>query len=269
MGPMLPMGLLSLRQREVVKNIFLYFEGKSIFPTMFMRIRSFLIALTLLLTLFTSCHPVSKYINAEEVLDWEPEMVVMDSLNAVEFSDENTLLVTGSSSVRLWDSIHIGLAPYQVMQRGYGGARLTDYNHYADRIIKPHRFKAILVFVANDISGGDQDRTPREVLQLFKTLVKQIRERNSETPVFWIEITPTPSRWHASDHIRKANALIKNYCEKSADLNFIPTFDVYTNQEGLPDSTLFRKDMLHLNQDGYNLWAQRIKQTLQDEEILP
>ena len=155
------------------------------------------------------------------------------------------------------------------MQRGYGGAKLTDYNHYADRIIKPHQFKAILIFVANDITGRDQDRTPREVLLLFKTLVKQIRERNPDTPVFWIEITPTPSRWHASNQIRKANSLIKNYCEKSVDLNFIPTFDVYTNQEGLPDSTLFRKDMLHMNQNGYNLWAQRVKQTLQDEEILP
>ena len=43
----------------------------------------------------------------------------------------------------------------------------------------------------------------------------------------------------------------------------------HTDQEGLPDSTLFRKDMIHMNQDGYNLWAKRIQQALQDEEILP
>ncbi len=231
--------------------------------------RSSFPVLTMLLVLFSSCHPVAKYINSEGVLNWESHMQVFDSLNTVEFSDANTLLVTGSSSVRLWDSIHTDLAPYQVMQRGYGGAKLSDYNHYADRIIKPHQFKAILIFVANDISGGDFDRTPREVLQLFKTLVKQIRERNSETPVFWIEITPTPRRWHSSDQIREANSLIKNFCEKNADLNFISTFDVYTNQEGLPDSTLFRKDMLHLNRDGYILWADRITMTLQNREILP
>lgn len=223
----------------------------------------------MLLALFTSCHPVSRYINDEGVLHWEPSIHVFDSLNAVEFSDENTLLVTGSSSVRLWDSIHYDLAPYQVMQRGYGGAKLSDFNHYADRIIKKQQFKAILVFVANDISGGEYDRTPKEVLQLFKTLVKQVRLQNPDTPLFWIEITPTPSRWHVSDHIKEANALIKKYCERSSDLYFIPTFDVYTNQEGLPDSTYFRKDMLHLNRDGYMLWNQRIKQTLQEKEILP
>lgn len=234
-----------------------------------MKNRSVFGVLVMLLALFGSCHPVSKYINAEGVLHWEPDIQVFDSLNAVEFSDENTLLVTGSSSVRLWDSIQRDLAPFQVMQRGYGGAKMSDYNHYADRIIKPQQFKAILVFVANDISGSDYDRTPKEVLQLFKTLVKQVRERNPDTPLFWIEITPTPSRWHVSDKIRQANALIKNYCEKSADLYFIPTFDVYTNQEGLPDSTYFRRDMLHLNRDGYDLWATRIKQTLQEKKILP
>ena len=219
--------------------------------------------------LFTSCHPVSKYINSDDVLHWESAIQLFDSLYSVEFSDANTLLITGSSSIKLWDNIHTDLAPYQVMQRGYGGAKMSDFNHYADRIIKQHQFKAILVFVGNDISGGDNDRTPREVLQFFKTLVKQIRDRNPKTPVYWIEITPTPRRWHVSDQIREANSLIRHYCEKNVDLYFISTFDVYANQEGLPDSTLFRNDLLHLNQDGYHLWAQRIKQTLKDDMILP
>jgi hypothetical protein len=231
--------------------------------------RSSFLVLTVVFALLFSCQPVSKYINAEDVLGWEAHIRVFDSLNLVEPSDANTLLVTGSSSIRLWDSIHTDLAPYQVMQRGYGGAKLSDFNYYAHRIIKPHPFKAILVFVANDISGRAQDRTPREVQNLFKALVKQIREQNHDTPVFWIEITPTPSRWHASRQIRKANALIRAYCEKKTDLHFIPTFDVYTNREGLPDSTFFRQDMLHLNPDGYKLWAKRIKRVLRNEDITP
>ena len=232
-------------------------------------IRTSFLVMAVVLALFSSCHPVSKYINADEVLGWEEQIGVFDSLNLAESSDENTILVTGSSSVRLWDSIHSDLAPYQVMQRGYGGAKLSDFNHYADRVIKPQQIKAILVFVGNDISGREQDRTPREVLNLFKALVKQIRERNRETPIFWIEITPTPSRWQASEQIREANALIRAYCEKNADLHFIPTFDVYTNQAGLPDSAFFRQDMLHLNRDGYKSWAQRIKRELQNEDIMP
>ena len=216
-----------------------------------------------------SCNPVSRYINDESVLQWEEDIHVFDSLNAVEASDEETILVTGSSSVRMWDSILTDLAPYRVMQRGYGGAKLSDYNYYAERIIKPHRFKAIVVFVANDISGGDQDRTPREMFLLYRELVKQIRERNPGTPVFWIETTPTPSRWHVYPQARKANLLISEYCDSNADLYFTGTYDAFLNPEGLPDSLFFRQDMLHLNRDGYKRWTAIIKRSLEQAGIHP
>jgi lysophospholipase L1-like esterase len=231
-----------------------------------------LLARLIAVALFVSigaCHPVSKYINSYEVLRWESDIRQFDSLNRAEISDQNTLLVTGSSSVRLWDSIHTDLAPYQVMQRGYGGARLTDYNYYAKRIIKPHPFKAILIFVANDISGGNNDRTPREMFQLYKILVEQIRSNNPGTPIFWIETTPTPSRWHAIEQVRKANRLIRDYCIKNSDLFFISTYDAFLNSQGLPDSTHFRDDMLHLNPEGYKVWAATIKSSLAEQGIVP
>lgn len=203
------------------------------------------------------------------ILKWEGEISVLDSLNAVEFADASTLLVTGSSSVRMWDSIHTDLAPYQVIQRGYGGSRLSDFNYYADRVIMPQQFKAIVVYIANDIHGGEEDKTPREVLGLFKVLVTKIRERNPETPVCWIEITPTPRRWQVSDQIREANRLIGTYCSKNDNLHFISTFDQFTTAEGLPDSTFFREDMLHMNRDGYIQWADLIKGSLELEGINP
>ena len=52
-------------------------------------------------------------------------------------------------------------------------------------------------------------------------------------------------------------------------LHFIPTFDVFTNVDGVPDSTYFRQDMLHLNRIGYIRWAERIKATLLEDEINP
>lgn len=205
----------------------------------------------------------------EEILKWEADIAVFDSLNLVEVSDANTLLVAGSSSVRLWDSIHTDLAPYLVMQRGYGGAKLTDFNYYAGRIIKPQQFKAILVFVANDIAGVEADLHPKEVYRLFRDLVKQLRKRNPETVICWIEVTPTPKRWEVTNQIREASNYIADYCNRSDDLHFIATFDRFTTAEGLPDSTFFREDMLHLNRKGYRLWANTIKASLEVAGIHP
>jgi lysophospholipase L1-like esterase len=195
-----------------------------------------------------ACVPqVRKYVQSEDVLSWEPDIHVFDSLNMVEPSGEQT----------------------QVMQRGYGGAKLTDFNYYAGRIIKPHPFKAIVVFVANDITGGENDRTPREVYQLFRMLVEQIRERNGQSPVFWIETTPTPSRWDAIEDVRKANRLIRDYCNKQEGLYYISTADLFLDETLFPDSSLFREDMLHLNRSGYLRWAERIKGSLEAGGIEP
>jgi lysophospholipase L1-like esterase len=222
-----------------------------------------------LLFLFSSHQSIGQSYVPNEILKWESDIAVFDSLNLAEASDASTLLVTGSSSVRLWDSIHVDLAPYKVMQRGYGGAKLTDYNYYANRIIKPQQFKAIVIFVANDISGDSVNSTPHEVLKMFRSLVRVIRKRNPDTPVCWIEITPTPSRWDVSPQIREANRQIANYCARNRDLHFISTFDNYITPEGLPDSTLFRDDMLHLNREGYKRWAGIIKSSLREAGIDP
>ncbi|RPI41373.1 MAG: hypothetical protein EHM46_06495 [Bacteroidetes bacterium] len=225
--------------------------------------------LLLWMVLACSCNPAGELIRSAEVSQWEPEIVLLDSLNGIENADPGTILVTGSSSVRLWDSIQSDLFPYRVMKRGYGGAKLTDFNHYAGRIIQPGTYKAILVFVANDITGGEHDRTPGEVLSLFRLLVRQVRERNPGTPLFWIETTPTPSRWNAIDQIHEANERIRSYCDRTPDLNFIPTFDIFTGEDRLPDSIWFRDDMLHLNRSGYRIWSERIRETLMEEGITP
>ena len=222
-----------------------------------------------LLVIFSFSQSFGQSALPEEILQWEPDITVFDSLNLVELSDAGTLLVTGSSSVRIWDSIHFDLAPYRVMQRGYGGAKLADFNYYADRIIKPQQFNAIVVFVANDIAGVEGDETPKEVFRLFKDLVKQVRKRNPDTPVCWIEVTPTPKRWHVSPQIREASSLIAGYCEKNSDLYFIATYDHYITPEGLPDTTFFREDMLHLNRGGYLHWAEIIKKSLEESGINP
>jgi hypothetical protein len=225
--------------------------------------------LVVLLFLFSYNYSTGQSAPPDEILKWENDIALFDSLNLVEMSDANTLLVAGSSSVRIWDSIHKDLAPYQVMQRGYGGAKMTDFFYYADRIIKPHQFKAIMIFVANDIAGVESDLTPKEVFRLYKNLVKQVRKRNPGTPLCWIEVTPTPKRWQVSQQINEASGHIEAYCSKHDDLHFISTFDQYTTPEGLPDSTFFRKDMLHLNRTGYLQWTGIIKTSLEEAGIEP
>jgi glycerophosphoryl diester phosphodiesterase len=225
------------------------------------------IVLLLFTVLLISCSPVNKYQSLPEVLAWEPDIQKFEQLDKTEKYPPDAILFTGSSSIRLWSTLARDMAPYPVIPRGFGGSRLSDFAVYQDRIIAPHPCSAIVIFIANDIAGNEKDKSPEETADLFHHVVKKIRKTHKDTPVFWIEITPTPSRWKVWPQINEANNLIKGICEKMKDTYFISTSSAFLDDKGLPKSEYFRTDMLHLNDDGYRLWNEVIKKEI--NKIIP
>jgi hypothetical protein len=202
------------------------------------------------------------YQDMPAVKGWESEIEKFEQLDIAKSYPADAILFAGSSSIRLWSTINNDMMPYNVIQRGYGGAKLSDFAVYADRIIYPHPCKAIVIFVANDIAGNDDDKSPLEVSQLFKKTMNIIRRKFRTTPVFWISITPTPSRWHVWPEIKEANEMIRNICLERQNTYYIDTEKYFVTPSGLPNSELFVEDRLHLNKTGYSIWAGIIKNEL-------
>ena len=208
------------------------------------------------------CSPVKKFKTFPEVKVWEKDIEQFEKLDNIEKYPENSILFAGSSSIRLWTTLQNDMAPYPVIQRGYGGAKLSDFIVYASRIFDPHPCTAVVIFVANDITGTDHDKTPEEVAGLFRKMLKIIRQKHPATPVFWIAVTPTPSRWKVWPAITKENNLIREICESKKNAYFIKTDFAFLNQNGRPKEELFRDDKLHLNENGYAVWTEIIKKEI-------
>jgi len=211
-----------------------------------------------------SCAPLSKYRDLPEVKAWESEIEKFEQLDITKSYPSDAILFAGSSSIRMWSTIGKDMLPYNVIQRGYGGAKLSDFAVYADRIIYPHPCQAIVIFIANDIAGNDNDKSPLEVSQLFKKTLYIIRRKFADTPVFWISITPTPARWHVWPEIKETNEMIKEICNGHRNTYYIDTEKYFTNASGLPRSELFLEDKLHLNPEGYTIWTGIIKNELNE-----
>lgn len=194
---------------------------------------------------------------------WEPDIRKFEHADSVESYAPDAVLFAGSSSIRLWSTLQEDMMPFQVIQRGYGGAKLDDFNYYARRIIYPHTFSAIVLFIANDITGNEDDKRPEEVAALFGALLKTIREKYPDVPVCWISTTPTALRWEVWPEIRQAGELIRNYCEQDAHAYYIAAADAFLNSDGMPRADLFQPDRLHLNERGYALWTGIIKSELE------
>lgn len=223
----------------------------------------------LLILSFTvlSCSPINKYKDLPEVLSWENEIQKFEQLDKSESYSKDAVLFAGSSSIRLWTTLGEDMSPYPVIQRGYGGAKLSDFAVYSDRIFAPHQCRAIVIFIANDITGSETDKSPKEVGTLFKYVLKTIRKTHPDTPVFWIAVTPTAARWGAWNEIQKANGMIKEICDNNRNTFFIRTDFAFLNSDGNPKTELFVDDKLHLNSQGYAVWTEIVKKEL--EKVIP
>jgi hypothetical protein len=203
----------------------------------------------------------------QDIIKWEDEIANLEKADQTDPHVENAILYCGSSSIRLWNTIEEDMAPWPAIQRGYGGAKLPDVIHYAPRLIgprlgidNPKRCKAIVLFVANDISGNkENDASPTEVGLRFARLHRWIRQQDRTISVFWIEVTPTNKRWEVWPEIQAATQQIRNVLDPDPYGYFIPTAGAYLGNDGRPRAELFVDDQLHLNKDGYKLWASLIK----------
>ena len=100
-----------------------------------------------------SCSPFSKYSQSNR--QFEEEVSILERLDIEEKAAEKDILFIGSSSIRLWDNINEDMYPYSSVKRGYGGAHFYDLIHFSERLVKNHTPKAIIIFVANDITGSN------------------------------------------------------------------------------------------------------------------
>jgi len=211
----------------------------------------------------TSAGPVDleKY-RVAAVERWEREIAKLEAKDKTERHPDSSILFVGSSSIRIWKEIATYMAPYHPIQRGYGGARWSDVALFAKRLISPHTFRAVVFFVGNDISGQANDKTPKEVAGLFSYVLAKVREHNQEAPVFYVAVTPTPSRFSAWPEIKAANTAARAVCKRANNTYFIGTESVFLDAQGKPRPELFREDRLHLNRDGYVRWTAAIKSHL-------
>jgi len=211
------------------------------------------------LVLLIACSPLKIYRDLPEVKAWETDISKFESLDKSESYPDDAILFAGSSSIRLWNTLASDMSPFSVIQRGYGGAKLSDFAVYADRIFSPHECSALVMFIANDITGGNNDKSPEEVKKLFLIVLKTFRKTHPDTPFFWIAVTPASLRWKAWPEISKANDLIRETCEKHENTYFIKTDFAFLTKAGIPDDNLFIADKLHLNSEGYQVWTEIIK----------
>ena len=181
------------------------------------------------------------------------EFLKWDSQNSVP---DDAVLFIGSSSIRMWQT-HKSFPELKVINRGFGGSHTSDAIYFADKIVFPYKPKMIVFYEGdNDIASG---KTPKRVLQDYKTFVELVDKKLPKTPIIFIAVKPSSSRWSVWPKMKEANDMIKSYSAKNKKLFFADMAAPLIGKNGKPDDSLFLEDLLHLNEKGYAVWTGILK----------
>jgi pimeloyl-ACP methyl ester carboxylesterase len=213
---------------------------------------------------------LNKSKNVTGVLRFEKEILEFEKLDITEKYSDSSILVTGSSYIRIWKTIKQDLAPQEIIPRGFGGSNIAEMAFYIDRIMAKHQFKAIVFYSgSNDITAGNQDKSPTQVLETFKYVVQKVRQKYPIIPIYYVAISPNERRWVVQDKIVDANQLFKNYCQNTSNLYFIETMPQLLGKDGKYQAELYVNDKLHFNEKGYQIWSEIIRRVLnKDFEVI-
>ena len=183
---------------------------------------------------------------------FEDEIEAFEAQDRVNPPKKGGILFTGSSSIRIWTSLREDFPGRNVINRGFGGSQVSDSVRYVHRIVTPYAPKTIVFYAGtNDIAAGKSADT---VFADYRAYVREVRTRLPKTTIFFVSISPAPSRWAKWGEMSRANVLVRDWSKGQRGLGYIDLVPAMLDAKGQPRPELFGPDMLHMNPQGYVVW---------------
>ncbi len=182
---------------------------------------------------------------------FEPEIAAFEKWDRQNAVPKDGILFVGSSSVRLWQSAE-AFPGLPVINRGFGGSSIPDSTHFADRIVFKYQPRTIVFYAGdNDVAAG---RSPDQVVADYEAFAKVVHEKLPHAKLIYIAIKPSISRWRLWPKIQEVNSRIEKLTKQNDHELYVDIATPMLGSDGQPRKELFRKDGLHMNPQGYEVW---------------
>lgn len=192
---------------------------------------------------------------------WEQE--IQDITDRYKMVKNIDIVVTGSSSARMWETVEEAFYPYSTINTGFGGSKLEDNIAYMEELVTQYCPKIVVFWSgSNNIHGDDESSfTGQQTFELFADYYEEFQKNNPHTILLFLPVNPTRLREHVWDEAKKYNTLVQEYALKFDDLYYIDVteqllIDGKYNEENLLE------DGLHLSKKGYNIISAKTMEVL-------
>lgn len=175
---------------------------------------------------------------------------------------KNAVLFIGSSSFTRWTSLQQDFPSIPVLNRAFGGSTLLDVIRFQNEVIFKYQARKIIIYCGENDLASSEKITPTEVFKRFKKLYTAIKKHEPKIPIVYISIKPSPSRWIMKDRQMETNKLIEAFIKKKQNIVFVNIWDKMLDENGNPKAEIFSADRLHMNDKGYQIWIEALKDKL-------
>ena len=175
-------------------------------------------------------------------------------------TSKETIVFTGSSTVRMWHNVQELFPQHQIVNSGFGGSKASDLLRYCDELILQYNPKKVFIYEGdNDIFAG---KKPKEIIKDMLAIISKVRTQNSATKIVLISAKPSIARWNLKSNYKKLNRRFKKLSRKDADLLYVDVWKPML-EKGKLKQGIFIEDGLHMNAKGYAIWYGTIKPYLE------
>lgn len=182
-------------------------------------------------------------------------------------AEKGGVLIMGSSTMDYWKDWQTDIGDRLGYNVGIGGTIVEDWLYAYDKLVKPFEPSTIILFLGgNNISN--MGHTGAYTRSLMEKLLNKMHEDFPEAEIHYIYSMAVPKFYKGGKFSTEYGKFIdemKDLVSKTEWLNGIDTFDELT-RDGEAKTELYRDDGIHLNDDGYDVFAKIIKEKVFKEQ---
>jgi lysophospholipase L1-like esterase len=175
----------------------------------------------------------------------------------------DAVLFVGSSSIRMWQTAE-SFPDLTVINRGFGGSHASDVNHFAGRIVLKYAPRIIVFYAGdNDIADG---KSAEQVADDFEEFVAIVHAKLPDAKIIYLPIKPSLARWSLWSKMQETNARVRQFITGKPHLAYVDTATPMLGGDGQPRPELFLDDGLHMNDVGYAIWSEQLRNAISNQQ---
>lgn len=177
-----------------------------------------------------------------------------------------TYLFTGSSSVRMWESLYVDFPDRQVINTGFGGSQASDLLFYLEPLVLKYNPMVVSIYEGdNDLAEG---KSPGRAFRDIEEIISRIRSRYPGMPIVLISAKPSISRWNLRGKYERFNRKLSRLAAEDPLTRFADVWTPMLQADGSLNEDLFIEDGLHMNAEGYRIWKSVLGKQMEANEKL-